>query len=469
MHTHARSDRSQSVQSRARIGLISLFSAVVVLALAATPAGAVPPYPTEDSYGRQWRQIYETTGLTWSQVAAICPQDGETPCEGSIGPRVFTGWIWGTAEQVVEFMGDWAPDILVADPPGVGGPEYFLIAADFLAETRWTFTVSGYGFYHESTAGWTSSVDESGQPILGSVAYGWWPPAGGLGVSSAADTADAYRGVFLWRPVTDDLTPPVVTPNVAGTLGGNGFYLSDVTVTWDVQDPESDITSLDGCDPVTISSDTAGTTLTCTATSAGGSSSVPFIARRDVTPPTVTCPSPTPVFQVYQVGAIVTATVTDATSGRATAPAQALANTSTPGSFTATITGADRAGNRRTVLCPYQVAIPSCGGLVPTIVGTGANNTINGTAGRDVIAGLGGLDTIYGKGGDDVICGGDGPDVIDGGDGNDWIDGEASNDDLNGGNGNDTLLGGAGSDSLRGGNGTDTCTSGEVRMSSCER
>jgi Ca2+-binding RTX toxin-like protein len=43
-----------------------------------------------------------------------------------------------------------------------------------------------------------------------------------------------------------------------------------------------------------------------------------------------------------------------------------------------------------------------------------------------------GADTIDGKGGDDVICGGDG---------NDWIDGGA---------------------------GTDTCTSGEVRMSSCE-
>jgi hypothetical protein len=471
MHPTARLDRSTRAKETPdrRLRRASLFVGLLVMAgSAAQPALAVPPHPTDDGYGRQWRQLYETTGLTWSQVAEICPRDGATPCEGSIGSRVLTGWVWGTADQVVELMGNYAPDILAADPPSVSGPEYFLQAADFLADTRWTFYVSGYGFYHESTAGWTSSADEAGTPIGGGVGYGWWPPGGGLGVGPVADGPDQYRGVFLWRPSTDDLTPPVVTPNVAGTLGSNGWYVSDVMVNWDVQDPESEIVSLAGCDPATISSDTTGAALSCAATSGGGTTTVPLVVLRDVTPPTVTCPSPAPAFQINQVGAIVTAVVTDATSGRATAPAQALANTSAAGSFTAQITGADRAGNRTTVLCPYRVAIPTCSGLAPTIVGNGANNVINGTSGRDVIVGLGGADTIYGKGGDDVICGGDGPDVIDGGDGHDWIDGEASNDDLSGGNGNDVLGGGAGNDSLRGGNGTDTCTSGETRLSSCE-
>jgi hypothetical protein len=472
MHTIVRLGRSETATAmRARqIGLALSCAAVFVCALfAGAPAGAVPPHPTEDGYGRQWRQLYETTGLTWAQVAEICPRDGETPCEGSIGARVLTGWVWATADQVVEFMGNYATDLLVSDPPYVSGSAYFLQAAEFLADTRWTFNVSGYGFYSEYTAGWTSSIDEADLPIAGRVGYGWWPPGGSLGVSASADGPDPYRGVFLWRPSTDDLTPPVIAPIVVGTLGGNGFYVSDVSLTWDVQDPESDILSLAGCDPVTVDFDTPGTAFTCAAPSGGGTSSLSFVVKRDTTPPTVTCPSPAPVFQLYQVGALVTASVSDETSGRATAPAQALANTGTPGSFAAAVSGADRAGHRTTAMCPYHVTIPTCGGLAPTIVGNGANNVINGTSGRDVIAGLGGADTIYGKGGDDVICGGDGPDTIDGGDGHDWIDGEGSNDDLSGGKGNDTLGGGAGSDSLRGGNGTDTCTSGEVRMSSCER
>jgi Ca2+-binding RTX toxin-like protein len=314
----------------------------------------------------------------------------------------------------------------------------------------------------------SSTVTVAGLPMAGSVGFGWWPPGGGFGVSGLADEVNQYRGVWLWRPSTDDLTAPVITASVAGTLGSNGWYVSDVSVTWAVQDPESEISSQVGCDPATITSDTSGTTLICEATSAGGTSTVPVVVKRDTTPPTVTCPSPVPVFQLYQVGALVTASVSDATSGAAAGPAQALANTATPGTYAAAVTGTDRAGNRATTVCAYQVVVPACGGLTPTIVGTASNDVIDGTSGRDVIVGLGGADTINGKGGDDVICGGDGPDTIDGGDGNDWIDGGASNDDLSGGNGDDTLGGGAGSDSLRGGNGTDSCTSGETRMSSCE-
>jgi Ca2+-binding RTX toxin-like protein len=181
----------------------------------------------------------------------------------------------------------------------------------------------------------------------------------------------------------------------------------------------------------------------------------------------VTCPSPVPEFEIYGLAAWVTASVTDATSGRASAPAQAAANTSKAGTFTTPVTGADQAGNRTTMVCTYHVFVPSCNGLTPTRVGTAANDTINGTTGRDIIVGLGGADTINGFGGDDVICGGDGPDLVYGGDGKDWINGEASPDDLNGEHGDD-FLDGLNNDSLRGGDGRDTCTSGEVRMSNCE-
>ena len=58
--------------------------------------------------------------------------------------------------------------------------------------------------------------------------------------------------------------------------------------------------------------------------------------------------------------------------------------------------------------------------------------------------------------------------MIKGGAGADTVDGGGGNDDIYGGDVADTLDGGLGSDSIRGDGGADRCTSGEVRMSSCE-
>ncbi len=34
----------------------------------------------------------------------------------------------------------------------------------------------------------------------------------------------------------DDITPPVITPTVSGTVGNNGWYVSDITISWTVVD-----------------------------------------------------------------------------------------------------------------------------------------------------------------------------------------------------------------------------------------
>jgi Ca2+-binding RTX toxin-like protein len=428
-------------------------------------AGAQAPNPVQGADGKKWRQLYQTLGMTPAQVAQVCPRDGVTRCSGSVGTNDLTGWIWGTQDQVVQLMGHYVPEILTANPPAAGD---FFTANGFLADMRWTFYVSLYGAYHEYTAGYTASVDEAGAPVVGHVGYGWWPPSGGFSVLPSTQV-DYYRGIWLWRPVEDDLTAPVITPTVTGTAGANGWYVSDVEVSFAVSDPETEISSQSGCDSATVTADTAGTTFTCTATSGGGTTTRTVTVLRDSTPPTVTCPSPPPVFELYKLGVFVVGTVTDATSGASPSPpAQGAVNTQTVGTRLSNVTGSDRAGNRTTVQCAYQVAVPTCNGLTPTHVGTALNDTINGTAGRDVIVGMGGADTINGNGGDDVICGMDGPDLIYGGAGNDWIDGGASPDDLNGGNGNDFLDGGLHNDSARGDSGTDTCVSAETRRSSCE-
>lgn len=91
-----------------------------------------------------------------------------------------------------------------------------------------------------------------------------------------------------------DTTPPVITPNVVGTVGQNGWYVGDVQVNWTVADNESPISNQTGCDAQSITSDTNGTTFTCSATSAGGTDTKSVAITRDASPPTITFASRTP-------------------------------------------------------------------------------------------------------------------------------------------------------------------------------
>jgi hypothetical protein len=98
----------------------------------------------------------------------------------------------------------------------------------------------------------------------------------GDGIGDACETAST------------DTTPPVITPSVSGTLGTNGWFVSNVDVGWIVSDAESAISSSSGCDSAVVTSDTAGVTFTCSATSGGGTSSLSVTVKRDATPPTAT-------------------------------------------------------------------------------------------------------------------------------------------------------------------------------------
>jgi len=81
-----------------------------------------------------------------------------------------------------------------------------------------------------------------------------------------------------------DTTPPVITPVVTGTLGNNGWYKSNVTVAWTVTDNESTVTS-PACTSSTVTTDTAGQTFSCSATSAGGTASNSVTIKRDASAP----------------------------------------------------------------------------------------------------------------------------------------------------------------------------------------
>lgn len=85
-----------------------------------------------------------------------------------------------------------------------------------------------------------------------------------------------------------DSTPPVIEPTITGTLGNNGWYTSDVEVSWTITDPEG-VTSSTGCDTTTITEDNGpdGVELTCEATSGGGTRSESVTIKRDATDPVI--------------------------------------------------------------------------------------------------------------------------------------------------------------------------------------
>ena len=90
-----------------------------------------------------------------------------------------------------------------------------------------------------------------------------------------------------WGVSVIDTTPPVITPTVTGTLGSNGWYTSDVQVSWSVTDPESTVSNQIGCEVQNVTADTAGVTFTCQATSVGGTSSQNVTVKRDATAPQI--------------------------------------------------------------------------------------------------------------------------------------------------------------------------------------
>jgi|GEM_PF-1679472 len=196
------------------------------------------------------------------------------------------------------------------------------------------------------------------------------PGAANLDASTACDTAPG------------DTTPPLITATVSGTEGDNGWYISDVGVSWAVVDAESAVTASSGCEAVSLVEDTAAVTFTCEASSAGGSASDSITIRRDASAPLISLSSPADAAE-YPLGSAVNAawSVSDAQSGVASASGSsddgAAIDTASPGAKTYSVSATDNAGNTATVAHGYRViaAGDSTPPLIsPTVTGSLGDN-----------------------------------------------------------------------------------------------
>jgi uncharacterized repeat protein (TIGR01451 family) len=172
----------------------------------------------------------------------------------------------------------------------------------------------------------------------------------------------------------NDTTPPVISPTITGTQGANGWYTDNVLLTWSVSDPESALSSTSGCESVTITKDQAATNYTCSATSAGGTTSETVSIARDATAPIITCPASTQVSE----GQTVTANVDAAISGLDAAESTLSGILGSVFPQTLSFTAVDLAGNTTTKACTFNTGYNFSGFYQPVEnPGPGPNYVFN--------------------------------------------------------------------------------------------
>jgi hypothetical protein len=190
----------------------------------------------------------------------------------------------------------------------------------------------------------------SGNPLI--ISQEGTDVTGQLVVTDLAGNSTTYTS----PPFNIDLYPPTIGSSRPSPQGNDGWYTSDVRIDWSVDEPISPIRSTEGCDDPILSTDSPGTTFTCTATSAGGTISASLTLKRDATPPTLVFgpPSPAPNASGWHNSDVsFPFTTSDGTSGvAATSSSGPVVITGEGSGLTATVTVTDAAGNSASFTTP---------------------------------------------------------------------------------------------------------------------
>lgn len=200
-----------------------------------------------DGKGRDWRQVLDTRGLDWADLAGACPMEASAPCDGVVRGVDLGGWTWANRAQVKDLFNallaaqpDGPPQRGLSDAVGsVAGPGYYWLAASLLhAAFEPTFLWPTNYSTSVGVAGMTSTLVAGGGVVVGSFGYGHaMVSLEGHFAVEATLAAPPPTGAWLWRPSAAQRDAPVRAIPEAGTalMWATGFVGMWVTVRRRVQ------------------------------------------------------------------------------------------------------------------------------------------------------------------------------------------------------------------------------------------
>lgn len=204
--------------------------------------------------------------VKWDDTTKSCPLVPNTNPKKADEPPAQTNCLRGAAAFVFNVTVD-------ATPPSLTVPSDISVPATSAAGATVTYAAS--------------ATDDRGTPQLSCVpASGSTFPAGRTTlVTCTATDAVGNTTVKSFNVVVGpwDTTPPVITPTISPAANANGWHNGDATVSWTVTDAESAFTTT-GCATTVL---TGSGSLTCSATSDGGTSSATVSVQIDALAPTI--------------------------------------------------------------------------------------------------------------------------------------------------------------------------------------
>lgn len=158
---------------------------------------------------------------------------------------------------------------------------------------------------------WMSEPGDAGVRLLQDLAPGFidsWPgvPAqvGTRLVFAATDVNDDREPWVFQLPEALDNTPPQVTAQIVGAQR-QGWFVGATSIGFQVEDPDSTLLAPLGCEARDVLEEGI-VTRTCVATSAGGTTELPVVLRRDFNAPVVSCPEELTFEATTDAGSLVT-------------------------------------------------------------------------------------------------------------------------------------------------------------------
>lgn len=277
-------------------------STTLVLSVSSSNTGVATVSPSSVTF----TSCGDTKTLTVTPVAAgsasisVSQTSNNTGGTFNLAPATFTVNVAPPANT--------APSVVVA---GVTGGASYNKGAVPAATCQVTDAEDGSSSFAAALSAITGPYASDG--IGSQTASCSYTDGGGL----TASASETYSIVDPSAPAISYMLAP------ASPDGSNGWYTSDVTLAWNVSEPESpNSLQTTGCDNQSITADQAETSYSCSATSAGGSAGpVSVSIKRDATAPGITDGGPTAAADGangwYKSAVTNTFTASDATSGLA--------------------------------------------------------------------------------------------------------------------------------------------------------